>query len=43
MERSIDEMNKFIVDFLRGIPAVDKTLTMFTMDSYLETLEFRNL
>jgi len=40
---SIDEMNEFIVDFLRGIPAVDKTLTMFAMDSYLETLEFRNL
>jgi DNA-binding Lrp family transcriptional regulator len=40
---SIDEMNGFIVDFLRGIPAVDKTLTMFAMDSYLETLEFRNL
>ena len=41
--RSIDEMNGFIVDFLRGIPAVDKTLTMFTMDSYLETLELRDL
>jgi DNA-binding Lrp family transcriptional regulator len=41
--RSINEMNKFIVDFLRKIPAVDKTLTMFTMDSYLETLELRNL
>ncbi len=41
--KSIGEMNHFIVDFLREIPAVDKTLTMFAMDSYLDTLELRNL
>ena len=40
---SIGEMNKFIVDFLRELPEVDKTLTMFAMDSYLETLELRDL
>lgn len=41
--KTIDEMNHFIVDFLRQIPAVDKTLTMFAMDTYLDTLELRNL
>ncbi|MHA2396146.1 MAG: Lrp/AsnC family transcriptional regulator [Candidatus Thorarchaeota archaeon] len=40
---SISEMNKFIVDFLRELPEVDKTLTMFAMDSYLDTLELRDL
>jgi Lrp/AsnC family leucine-responsive transcriptional regulator len=40
---SIGEMNKFIVDFLRELPEVDKTLTMFAMDSYLDTLELRDL
>jgi DNA-binding Lrp family transcriptional regulator len=41
--RDIDEMNRFIVDFLRKKPAVDKTLTMFAMDTYLETHELRGL
>ncbi|MGQ4911901.1 MAG: Lrp/AsnC family transcriptional regulator [Candidatus Thorarchaeota archaeon] len=41
--RDIDEMNRFIVDFLRKKPAVDKTLTMFAMDTYLDTLELRGL
>lgn len=41
--KDVDEMNKFIVDFLRPIPAVDRTLTMFTMDTYLDSLELRNL
>jgi DNA-binding Lrp family transcriptional regulator len=41
--KDIDELNGFIVDFLRQIPAVDKTLTMFAMDSYLETTELRGL
>jgi len=36
-------MNRFIVDFLRKKPAVDKTLTMFAMDTYLDTLELRGL
>ena len=40
---NIDEMNKFIVDFLRELPEVDRTLTMFAMDSYLDTLELRDL
>jgi len=41
--KNIEEMNHFIVDFLRELPAVDKTLTMFAMDTYLDTLELRNL
>jgi DNA-binding Lrp family transcriptional regulator len=41
--KDIEELNGFIVDFLRQIPAVDKTLTMFAMDSYLETSELRGL
>jgi DNA-binding Lrp family transcriptional regulator len=41
--KDIDELNGFIVDFLRQIPAVDKTLTMFAMDSYKETLMLREL
>jgi DNA-binding Lrp family transcriptional regulator len=40
---NIEEMNKFIVDFLRELPEVDRTLTMFAMDSYLDTLELRDL
>ena len=39
----VQEMNSFIVEFLRTIPAVDRTLTMFVMDNYLETLELREL
>jgi len=31
------------VGFLRGLPAVDKTLTMFVMDNFLETQEIRRL
>jgi Lrp/AsnC family leucine-responsive transcriptional regulator len=41
--KNIGAMNKFIVDFLRELPAVDKTLTMFAMDTYLDTLELRDL
>jgi DNA-binding Lrp family transcriptional regulator len=41
--KNIDEMNHFIVDFLRELPAVDRTLTMFAMDTYLDSLELRNL
>ena len=41
--KSIDELNSFIVDFLRQIPAVDRTLTMFAMDSSLESMELREL
>jgi len=41
--KNIEEMNHFIVDFLREQPAVDKTLTMFAMDTYLDSLELRNL
>lgn len=41
--KNIEEMNHFIVDFLRELPAVDKTLTMFAMDTYLDSLELRNL
>jgi len=40
---NIGEMNKFIVDFLRELPEVDKTLTMFAMDTYLDTMELRDL
>jgi len=40
---NIGEMNNFIVDFLRELPEVDKTLTMFAMDTYLDTLELRDL
>ncbi len=35
--RDVEEMNRFIVDFLRQIPAVDRTLTMFVMDTYLDS------
>jgi DNA-binding Lrp family transcriptional regulator len=41
--KNIEEMNHFIVDFLRELPAVDKTLTMFAMDTYLDSLSLRNL
>lgn len=41
--KDVEEMNKFIVDFLRELPAVERTLTMFVMDNYLETQELRNL
>ncbi len=41
--KNIGEMNKFIVDFLRELPEVDRTLTMFAMDIYLDTLELRDL
>ena len=41
--KNIDEMNRFIVDFLRELPQVDKTHTLFAMDTYLDTLELRNL
>ncbi|MBN2228327.1 MAG: Lrp/AsnC family transcriptional regulator [Candidatus Thorarchaeota archaeon] len=41
--KNIEEMNHFIVDFLRELPAVDKTLTMFAMDSYLDSLVLRDL
>jgi DNA-binding Lrp family transcriptional regulator len=41
--KNIEEMNHFIVDFLRELPAVDRTLTMFAMDTYLDSLELRNL
>ncbi|TFF96485.1 Lrp/AsnC family transcriptional regulator [Candidatus Thorarchaeota archaeon] len=37
----VEEMNSFIVDFLREIPSVDRTITMFSMDTYLETTELR--
>jgi DNA-binding Lrp family transcriptional regulator len=40
---NIGEMNRFIVDFLRELPEVDKTLTMFAMDTYLDTLMLRDL
>lgn len=39
--RDVDEMNGFIVDFLRQLPAVDRTLTMFVMDTYLDTTQIR--
>jgi len=41
--RNIDEMNQFIVDFLRQLPQVDKTHTLFAMDTYLDSLELRDL
>lgn len=41
--RNIDEMNRFIVDFLRQLPQVDKTHTLFAMDTYLDSLELRDL
>ena len=41
--KDVSEMNEFIVDFLREIPAVERTLTMFALDTYLDTLELRNL
>lgn len=40
---SIREMNEFIVDFLREIPAVDKTLTMFVMDTYKDSLRVEDI
>jgi Lrp/AsnC family leucine-responsive transcriptional regulator len=41
--RDVQEMNSFIVDSLREMPAVDRTLTMFAMDTYLDTLMLRNI
>jgi Lrp/AsnC family leucine-responsive transcriptional regulator len=41
--KDVEEMNRFIVDYLRELPAVERTLTMFVMDTYLETLELRRL
>ena len=41
--KDVEEMNRFIVDYLRELPAVERTLTMFVMDNYLETLELRRL
>ena len=41
--RDVEELNRFIVDFLRNIPSVDRTLTMFAMESFLETLELRDI
>ncbi|MFW9967060.1 MAG: Lrp/AsnC family transcriptional regulator [Candidatus Thorarchaeota archaeon] len=41
--KDVQEMNNFIVDSLREMPAVEKTLTMFAMDTYLDTLMLRNL
>lgn len=41
--KDVSEINRFIVDFLRQIPAVERTLTMFALDTYLDTLELRNL
>jgi Lrp/AsnC family transcriptional regulator, leucine-responsive regulatory protein len=41
--KDVEEMNQFIVGFLRELPAVDKTLTMFVMDNFLETQEIRRL
>ena len=37
----VDQMNRFIVDFLRQMPAVDRTLTMFVMDTYLDSNTIR--
>jgi Lrp/AsnC family leucine-responsive transcriptional regulator len=41
--KDVEEMNRFIVDFLRELPAVERTLTMFVMDDFLETQELRRL
>lgn len=41
--KDVEEMNQFIVSFLRGLPAVEKTLTMFVMGNFLETQEIRKL
>ena len=41
--KDVEEMNRFIVEFLRELPAVDRTLTMFVMDNFLETQELRKL
>jgi DNA-binding Lrp family transcriptional regulator len=41
--KDVEEMNRFIVDFLRELPAVERTLTMFVMDSFLETQQLRKL
>ncbi len=41
--KNIDAMNRFIVDYLRELPEVDKTLTMFAMESYYDSLDLREL
>ncbi len=41
--KNVEEMNRFIVDHLREMPAVDRTLTMFVMENFLETQELRQL
>ncbi len=41
--KDVEEMNRFIVEFLRELPAVDRTLTMFVMGNFLETQELRKL
>jgi DNA-binding Lrp family transcriptional regulator len=39
----VDEMRGFIVDHLRELPSIERTLTTFVLENYLETLELRNL
>jgi len=41
--KDVQEMNSFIVDTLREMPAVERTLTMFAMDTYLDTMMLRNI
>ncbi|MFW9769326.1 MAG: Lrp/AsnC family transcriptional regulator [Candidatus Thorarchaeota archaeon] len=41
--KNIDAMNKFIVDYLRELPEVDRTLTMFAMETYYDSLDLRGL
>lgn len=41
--RDVEEINDFVVEFLRQIPAVDRTLTMFVMEEFLSTQAIRGL
>jgi len=41
--KSVDEMRKFIVDYLREMPSIERTQTTFVLDNYLETLELKDL
>jgi len=41
--KDVEQVNDFVVDFLRQIPAVDRTLTMFVMEEFLSTLVIRGL
>ncbi len=39
----MDEMRSFIVEYLREMPTIERTLTNFALEIILETLELKDL